>query len=59
MISTACTVLDQILDYIFGRLTRPADVSIGVCREPEGDKWKSALEQEPDILYEVPGDTVE
>lgn len=53
MISSSCTVLDQILDYIFDRLTRPVDVSITYCREPEGDKWKLALENEPDILYEV------
>jgi len=53
LISTSCTVLDQILDYMFERLTRPADVSLAMCREPEGDKWKSALEQDPDVLYEV------
>ena len=53
VISSSCTILDQILDYIFDRLTRPADVSIGICRESEEDKWKSALEKAPDILYEV------
>ena len=53
VISSSCTVLDQILDYIFDRLMRPTDVSIALCREPEGDDWKTALENEPDILYDV------
>lgn len=54
--TTSCTILDQILDYVFERLTRVPDVvpaSLELCKEPEGDKWKNALDQHPEILYEV------
>ena len=53
MISTSCTVLDQILDYIFERSVRPELTTLSIAREPEGDKWQLALEKEPDILYDA------
>ncbi|KAL3083211.1 hypothetical protein niasHS_011013 [Heterodera schachtii] len=52
--STSCTILDQILDYVFERVSRPLVQEIlPSCKEPEGDKWRAAIDHHPEILYDL------
>uniref|UniRef100_A0A183BLN1 Importin N-terminal domain-containing protein n=1 Tax=Globodera pallida TaxID=36090 RepID=A0A183BLN1_GLOPA len=52
--STACTILDQILDYVFDRISRPLVQEIlPSCKEPEGEKWRDAIDRHPEILYDL------
>ncbi|KAF7633265.1 hypothetical protein Mgra_00007366 [Meloidogyne graminicola] len=54
-ISTSCTILDQVINYVFEQLTKPQGTGsmVQLCREPEGDRWRTAFEKQPNVLYEM------
>uniref|UniRef100_A0A915MF38 Exportin-7 n=1 Tax=Meloidogyne javanica TaxID=6303 RepID=A0A915MF38_MELJA len=54
-ISTSCSILDQVITYVFEQLTQqPGTTSmIQLYREPEGDRWRTAFEKQPNVLYEM------
>ncbi|KAL7073722.1 hypothetical protein ACQ4LE_007266 [Meloidogyne hapla] len=54
-ISTSCSILDQVITYVFEQLTQqPGAVNmVQLCREPEGDRWRTAFEKQPNVLYEM------
>ncbi|KAI1719305.1 exportin-7-B [Ditylenchus destructor] len=53
IISSSCTILDQILDYLFERMSRTQTTRALVTREPEGDNCVRAIEKAPNLLYEL------
>ncbi|KAI1720846.1 galactoside-binding lectin domain-containing protein [Ditylenchus destructor] len=53
IISSSCTILDQILDYLFERMSRTQTTRALVTREPEGDNCMRAIEKAPNLLYEL------
>uniref|UniRef100_A0A915D4X1 Exportin-7/Ran-binding protein 17 TPR repeats domain-containing protein n=1 Tax=Ditylenchus dipsaci TaxID=166011 RepID=A0A915D4X1_9BILA len=53
VISSSCTILDQILDYLFERSSRQPSERVPITREPEGNNCMTALEKEPDLLYDL------
>ncbi|KAH7713326.1 exportin-7 [Aphelenchoides avenae] len=53
IISASCTILDQVLDYLYKRSTRPPGAQTPFNQEPEGESFEKALELEPEVLSKM------
>lgn len=53
VITSACSSLDTILNYLYRRLTRTSPPSNKVGQDPEGDNIIHAIKQHPDILAKM------
>ncbi|PIC27066.1 hypothetical protein B9Z55_019436 [Caenorhabditis nigoni] len=53
VITSACSSLDTILNYLYRRLTRSTPPTNKVGMDPEGDNILNAIKQHPDILAKM------
>lgn len=53
IISASCTILDQILDYLYKCSTHAPGAQTPFNQEPEGTSFEKALEHETDVLSKV------
>lgn len=53
VMTSACSVMDIILNYLYKRIRRGAAASTKVGQEPEGDNMIRAIEENPHILADL------
>ncbi|CAI4223988.1 unnamed protein product [Auanema sp. JU1783] len=53
VMTSACSALDNILNYLFKRITGTGPIVINVGSQPEGNQCIIAVEQHPQILAEI------
>lgn len=53
IVTTSCTILDQVLNYLFERLAPTAATRQSILKEPEGNNCLIALEKNSSLLAEV------
>lgn len=53
IVSSSCTILDQILDYFFERMARSSDEPLSLTLEPEGNNCLRAIDKSPNVLFDV------